>query len=102
MLGQDERPRENYSVFISHRLGLNYTYLANLFSEVNRLTIEHYIIEKRIRKAADLLSTGKYTVGEMAVFMNYSSIGHFSNQFKKVMGISPNRFRRTSITANPV
>ena len=85
---------ENYSVYISNRMQLNYTYLANIFSELNGITIEHYIINQKLEVAKQLLLSGDYNIGEIADALNYSSIGHFSNQFKKVTGINPSEFKK--------
>jgi YesN/AraC family two-component response regulator len=92
ILSLAERPRENYSVYISNRLNLNYTYVANVFSETEGITIEHYIIEERIKMAITLLESGFYSISEIAQMLMYSSIGHFSNQFKKVTGKRPSTF----------
>jgi YesN/AraC family two-component response regulator len=86
--------RENYSVYISNRMQLNYTYLANIFSEMNGITIEHYIINQKIEVAKQLLLSGRYNIGEIADALDYSSIGHFSNQFKKVTGLNPSEFKK--------
>jgi len=94
MLTSPESPRENYSNYISNRIGLNYVYLANIFSEFNNITIEHFIINQKIEKAKDLLLNTDYNIGQIADTLNYSSIGHFSNQFKKVLGINPTEFKR--------
>jgi YesN/AraC family two-component response regulator len=94
MLTSPESPRENYSSYISNRIGLNYVYLANIFSEFNNITIEHFIINQKIEKAKDLLLNTNYNIGQIADTLNYSSIGHFSNQFKKVLGINPTEFKK--------
>lgn len=92
ILSLPDRPRENYSVYISNRLNLNYTYVANVFSEMAGITIEHYIIDAKIKKAIGLLESGSYTISQVAQMLGYSSIGHFSNQFKKVTGKRPSEF----------
>ncbi|MFT3910857.1 MAG: AraC family transcriptional regulator [Ferruginibacter sp.] len=94
MMKKDERPEENYSQYISSRLFLNYTYIANVFSETQGITIEHYIINNKIEKAKKLLSFHDYSIGQVADKMGYSSIGHLSNQFKKVTGMSPSEFKK--------
>jgi AraC-like DNA-binding protein len=84
---------DNYSNYICRRMHLNYTYLANIFSELQGTTIEQYIINKKIEKAKELLSTGDHSVGQVAEMLHYSSIGHFSNQFKKITGFTPSTIK---------
>jgi YesN/AraC family two-component response regulator len=94
--------KENYSVYISNRLHLNYTYLANIFSELTGTTIEHYIIDRKIEVAKKLLLNGIYNIGQIADTLHYSSIGHFSNQFKKVTGLNPSEFKKKERDASAV
>ncbi len=94
MLAEEKRPRENYSTYISKRIYRNYTYLANIFSEVNGITIEHYIINQKIEQAKKLLLHPDNSIGKVADLVHYSSIGYFSNQFKKLTGLSPSEYKR--------
>jgi len=90
----DPPVQENYSVYISRRMNLNYTYLANIFSELTGTTIEHYIINQKIEAAKEMLLGSDYNIGQIADSLHYSSIGHFSNQFKKVTGLNPSEFKK--------
>ena len=90
----DDKPEENYSHFISKRLFLNYTYLANVFSETEGITIEHYIINQKIEKVKKLLLYSDHSISQIADMTHYSSIGHLSNQFKKVTGLTPSEFKK--------
>jgi YesN/AraC family two-component response regulator len=94
MLKSTEPPTENYSNYISARLNLNYTYLANVFSEAQGITIEHFIINQKIEKAKMMLLYEEYSIGQIAALLHYSSIGHLSNQFKKVTGMNPSDFKK--------
>ena len=94
MLEMDPPPSENYSSYISTKLHLNYTYIANVFSEAQGITIEHFIINQKIEKAKRLLLYNDYGIGQVADLLHYSSIGHLSNQFKKVTGMNPTEFKR--------
>lgn len=94
ILERKEQPEENYSQYISSRLFLNYTYLANIFSETQGITIEHYIINLRIEKVKQLLLYTDNSISQIADIMHYSSIGHLSNQFKKVTGMNPTEFKK--------
>ena len=90
----DERPLTKYSVFISEKLNYDYTYLANLFSEVRGITIEHFIIIHKIERVKELLVYDDLTLTEIAEKLNYSSVGHLSNQFKKTTGLTPSHFKK--------
>lgn len=89
----DELPKVNFSTYISEKLGHDYTYLANLFSEVTGLTIEHYIIAHKIERAKELLLYDDLNLTEISYRLKYSSVAHLSSQFKKVTGLTPTYFR---------
>lgn len=89
----DEIPKVNYSDFLSEKLNYDYTYLSNMFSEVQQTTIQNFIIIHKIERAKELLIYDELSLSEIANKLNYSSSGHLSNQFKKVTGISPSYFK---------
>lgn len=89
----DERPAHKYSDIIAGELHLDYPYLSKLFSEVEGITIEQYIINQKIEKVKEYLVYDELTLSEVADKMGYSSVAHLSNQFKKVTGLSPSHFR---------
>jgi AraC-like DNA-binding protein len=89
----DEMPNVNFSNFISENLGYNYNYLANIFSEVKGVTIEHYIISQKIERVKELLLYDELNLSEISYKLNYSSVAHLSNQFKKVTGLTPTFFK---------
>ena len=91
---QEEALDVNLSVFLSNKLHYNYTYLANLFSEVTGMTIEKFFIMHKIEKVKELLVYNELTLTEIAFKMHYSSVAHISNQFKKVTGLSPSHFKK--------
>lgn len=90
----DEVIKVNFSHFLSEKLNHDYTYLANLFSEVQGTTIEQFIISHKIERIKELLIYGEMNITEIAWKMNYSSVAHLSNQFKKVTGLSPSHFKK--------
>jgi AraC-like DNA-binding protein len=89
----DDVPRVNFSEFLSQKLNYDYTYLANLFSEVQGITIEKFSINHRIEKVKELIIYDELSITEIAWKMNYSSVAHLSNQFRKVTGLSPSHFK---------
>ena len=89
----DELIKTNFSVFLSEKLNHDYTYLANLFSEVQGTTIEQFIISHKIERIKELIIYGELNITEIAWRMNNSSVAHLSNQFKKVTGLTPSFFK---------
>ncbi|HUX54680.1 MAG TPA: helix-turn-helix domain-containing protein [Williamwhitmania sp.] len=93
----DEIVKVNFSDYLSEKLKYDYTYLANLFSEVQGTTIEHFIIAHKIERIKELIIYDELTITEIAWKMNYSSVAHLSNQFKKVTGLSPSHFKKLKV-----
>jgi AraC-like DNA-binding protein len=89
----DEIIKINFSDFISKKLNHDYTYLANLFSEIQGTTIEQFMISHKVERIKELIIYDELSITEIAWKMNYSSVAHLSNQFKKVTGLSPTHFK---------
>lgn len=89
----DEQPKVNDSDYISEKLGYEYTYLSNTFSEVKGITIQQYIILHKIERAKELLLYDELSLTEIAYKLHYSSVSHLSNQFKKITGLTPTYFK---------
>lgn len=90
----EEPLKINFSDFLSEKLDYDYTYLSNLFSEVTGITIEHYIITHKIERVKELLMYNELTLTEISYLLNYSSVAHLSNQFKKITGLTPTFFKK--------
>jgi AraC-like DNA-binding protein len=90
----DEVPKVNYSEYISQKLNYDYTYLANIFSEVKGITVQQYIINHKIERVKELLLYNELSLTEISYKLHYSSVAHLSNQFKKVTGLSPSYFKQ--------
>jgi AraC-like DNA-binding protein len=90
----DDLHEVNYSTYISEKLNYDYTYLSNIFTEVKGITIQQFIIIHKIEKVKELLLYDELTLTEISYRLHYSSVGHLSNQFKKVTGISPSFFKK--------
>jgi AraC-like DNA-binding protein len=84
----------NFSTYLADKLGRNYHYLSNIFSEKEGITIEKYNILQRIEYAKELLIYDELSLSEIAWKLNYSSVSHLSNQFKQVTGFSPTAFKK--------
>lgn len=90
----DELPKVNYSDYISEKIGYDYTYLANIFSEVKGITIQQFIIIHKIEKVKELLIYDELNLTEISYKLHYSSVSHLSNQFKKITGLTPSFYRQ--------
>lgn len=84
----------NLSDYLSEKLAQDYKTITTLFSEVEGITIEKYYIAQKIEKVKELLVYGELTLSEIAFQLNYSSVAHLSNQFKKVTGLTPSHFKQ--------
>lgn len=93
----DELIKVNFSDYLSGKLNHDYTYLANLFSEVQGTTIEQFIISHKVERIKELIIYDELNITEIAWKMNYSSVAHLSNQFKKVTGLSPSHFKQLKV-----
>ena len=90
----DELPKINFSDYISDKLDYDYTYLANIFSEVKGITIQQFIIIHKIERVKELLLYDELNLTEIANKLQYSSVAHLSNQFKKITGLSPSFYKQ--------
>jgi AraC-like DNA-binding protein len=93
----DENIKVNFSDFLSERLNHDYTYLANLFSEIQGTTIEQFVIHHKIERIKEFIIYDELNITEIAWKMNYSSVAHLSNQFKKVTGLTPSHFKQLKV-----
>jgi AraC-like DNA-binding protein len=93
----EELPKSNFSDYISEKLGYDYTYLSNIFTEVKGMTIQHFIILNKIERAKELLLYNEMNLTEISYALHYSSVAHLSNQFKKITGLSPTFFRKLKL-----
>jgi AraC-like DNA-binding protein len=89
----EQQPKINLSDFLSDKLNYDYTYLANLFSESQNITIEHFFLNHKIERVKELLVYDEITLTEIAFKLHYSSVAHLSNQFKKMTGLTPSNYK---------
>lgn len=86
---------QNFSDYLSEHLGERYSHLSKVFSEKEHITINRYVILQKIERAKELISYGGQSLSQIALELGYSSVAHFSRQFKKVTAVSPSDFRQT-------
>ena len=90
----EEGIKIKFSNYLSEKLHQDYTYMSNLFSEVQGTTIEQFLISHKVERIKELIIYDELNITEIAWKMNYSSVAHLSNQFKKVTGLSPSHFKQ--------
>lgn len=93
----EEQPKTNLSDYLSEKLSYDYTYMANLFSASQAITIEHFFLEHKIERVKELLVYDEVSLTEIAYQLRYSSVAHLSNQFKKMTGLTPSRYKDLKI-----
>lgn len=81
--------------YISEKLHLDYKYLSSLFSSVESITFEQYIINQKIERVKELIVYDELNLSEIAFKLNYSSVAYLSNQFKKITGMTPTQFKKS-------
>lgn len=91
----DEQYKTNLSTYISNKLNYAYTYLANIFSENEGISIEKFYITQKIERVKEMLLIEQLNLTEIAYTLNYSSVAHLSNQFKKITGLTPSQFKES-------
>ncbi len=97
MIHSDEAPHLNHSDYIREKLGYNYTYLANTFSEVQGITIQQFIILHKIERVKELILYDELNLTEISRMLHYSSPAHLSNQFRKATGLTPSFFKKMKL-----
>lgn len=90
----EDFPQMKFSDILSKKLGYDYTYLSNTFSEIQGITIQHYIILNKIEKVKEYLLYDELNITEISYKLNYSSVAHLSNQFKKITGLTPSFYKQ--------
>ena len=79
---------------IINEAGLSYQYVSSLFSSMEGITIEKFIIHQKIEKVKELIVYDELILSEIAYRLGYSSVQHLSNQFKRITGLSPSYFKK--------
>jgi AraC-like DNA-binding protein len=90
----DEKIKINLSDYLIEKLNHDYTYLANLFSEVKGTPIENFYLSHKIERVKELIVYDELNLTEIAFKLHYSSVSHLSNQFKKITGLTPSHFKK--------
>jgi AraC-like DNA-binding protein len=93
----EKQIKTNFSDYLSKKLNYDYTYLANLFSETQGVSIEHFLLAHRIERVKELLVYDELNINEIADKLHFSSVAHLSNQFKKMTGLTPSSYKHLKI-----
>lgn len=90
----DENLNTSYTDFISLRVNDNFISLNTLFSEIEGITIEKYVIKQKVERVKEMLGHESLNITEIAVKMHYSSVAQLSSQFKSLTGLTPLHFKQ--------
>jgi len=93
---QQVLPQTNLSDYLSQQIGMDYNTISKTFSNTEHKTIEKFVISQKIERAKELISYNELTLNEIADLLHYSSVAHLSNQFKKVVGVTPSEYKKNS------
>lgn len=86
--------RITLSAYLADKLKMDYNYLSTLFSSVENITIEKYVILQKVERVKELLKYEQLTISEIAYRLHYSSTQHLSNQFRQITGMTPTQFKK--------
>lgn len=98
----EDQIKVNLSDHLSEKLNYDYTYLSNLFKASQGITIEHFLLTHKVERVKELLIYDELNVTEIAYTMNYSSVAHLSNQFKKFTGLTPSQYKQLKLKRKPL
>ncbi len=87
-------PKVKLSVYLKEKLGYDYNYMSNLFSETQATTIEQYIILKKAEKIKELILFSDLSLTDISHKLKYNNVSHMSSQFKKATGLTPSHFKK--------
>ncbi|MBX2962143.1 MAG: helix-turn-helix transcriptional regulator [Cyclobacteriaceae bacterium] len=87
--------KHNWSDILAEEIHYEYNYLSNLFSSVEGITLEQYIIRQKIERAKELLFYDELNLSQIADRLGYSSVAHLSAQFKKITGLTPSELKKS-------
>ncbi len=79
---------------IAQAAGMSPFYFTRLFKESTGQSPHKYVVEARVRKAKELLTTGKFTIREAAHHVGFVDQSHLTRHFKRVFGLPPNKLLR--------
>lgn len=94
---KEEPLKVNFSDYLSQKLNYKYTYMANVFSELEGVNVEHYLITHKIERVKELLVNDNLSLIKISYKLNYSSVAHLCSQFKKITGLTPSNFRKSVV-----
>jgi len=81
------------SEYLIEKMQMSYQQISRLFSKYENITLEKFIILHKIEKVKQLLENEDYTLSEISFMMDYSSVQHLSNQFKKITGYTVSEYK---------
>lgn len=91
---ENNKEVECLSMFLSRKIGKNYSLISKHFSKNRRKTIERYFIGLKIERVKELLDYNELTLSQIASRLGYNNVHYLSSQFKKITGESVTDYKK--------
>jgi YesN/AraC family two-component response regulator len=98
----DEDLKINFSDYIQLSVDDHFISLNELFTEIEGITIEKYIIKQKIEQTKEMLVYEDIGLEEVAKKMHYGSVASLSHQFKRETGLTPIHFSQLRQLRNSI
>lgn len=82
------------SDYLIEKMNMSYQNISKLFSKHEKITLEKFIILHKIERCKELVWQKEYTLSEIAYMMDFSSVQHLSNTFRKVTGLTVTDYKK--------
>jgi len=90
----DARLSEKLSVSeLSALMNMSYTHFIKTFKKAVGMSFTEFVVQQRIKKAEQMLLTGRHSIAEVAESVGMSNLGHFYDSFRQYNGCSPKQFK---------
>jgi AraC-like DNA-binding protein len=73
--------------------GLSLYHFARAFKQSAGVTPHHYLVERRVSRAQEMLARTEMSLSEIALATGFSDQSHFARHFRQTLGMTPGQFR---------
>lgn len=93
VLMKNSQERELSPEQIAIEIGVSYSWFRRMFREYTGTSPAQYLIQQKILRAKELLTSTTNSISEIAFILNFENTGQFSTFFRKKEGVTPSEFR---------